>query len=497
MVLAEDPCGLNTKGAVRNFALTVKDAKQATVYCHNIEACGACVCGLGWQSKAIHVVSQTQGCPPRRCPHTVHAGIASRTLFISANPLKLPESPVVATRLFVQAGAGDCRHFRSLPDAARRQRTPGPVAMDEFCKSRKLGAPMGQEGAPQGVELPVVVAEYSAAIDMSRTGAVWSETTRDVATEIVVPLSVLEALGPDVFAGQLVSVTCATSPRVKHVARLVPADLCRDPLLSPAAAEANGLDAAACTVAGKPAALLSPVLAFNLGIPYQIAQLMSLMQPDADKRRPPRRSTVTLTPLPSAWPDDSDDAAKTTPWTPGNSAPTMHAATHVGLAICATADVLPPFQIEDYQEELQEAAKALQGKPREEEDADKNALDPLTEQERENRDKEMMSVRASHPCFSLLARSSRAAHDRSLTRSRTPSCTNPQAHSLASWRVRASQCKLTPPAARCRRSQTSQRRSTLCASATSLSSRRSARRSWARCRRRTRRAPLQSASSCS
>ena len=266
--------------------------------------------------------------------------------------------------------------------------------MEEYCRSRKLGPALGHEASANAVELPVVVAEYSAAIDSSLTGATWADNTRDVATEVVVPFSVLEALGPDVFAGQLVSITCATSPKVKHVARLVPIDLCKEPLLSPAAADANGLDVHACTVSGKPAALLSPVLAFNLGIPYQIAQLMALMQPDAAKRRGPRRSTVTLAALPPTWPDDSDDAAKATPWTPGNSSPTLHAATHIGLAICATAEVLPPFHIEDFQEELQEAAKALQGKPKtEEEDADKNALDPLTEQERENRDKEMMSVR--------------------------------------------------------------------------------------------------------
>jgi hypothetical protein len=249
----------------------------------------------------------------------------------------------------------------------------------------------------------VVVSEYSAVIDHTKTGAAWTSDIRDRSVEIVVPLSVLGDLGRHAFAGQLVCVSSLVySPKVKHVARIIPIDICKEPLLSPAAAKANAVDLSSCTIAGEPVALISPVLAFNLGIPYAITQLMHLMAPSSSHPKTFSQSTISLSVIRGAWPDDRQDCLIRTVWTPGNSQPSMHAAQHVGLALCSKAEIMPPFNIEDYQESIQEAARKMQGlKPSEDEKLDQLATDKLSEQEHAQRDKDTMDVRSLNHFFRI------------------------------------------------------------------------------------------------
>ena len=259
--------------------------------------------------------------------------------------------------------------------------------MQTYCHERKVGSALGNGAGPGGkaVELPAAIMERRVEIDSARTSTSWDDRNRDAACEIVVPMSVLEELGKDVYAGQLVCITASTCADVRHVARLVPVDLCATPPLSPATAAALDVDTAACTIGGKAGVLLSPMLAFNLGIEYQLAQLL---QPDELKRWV-KRCTVKLTMLPASWPDEREDAMLATPWVPGNAKPLVHAATHVALAHCLAPERSPPFNVTDAQEDLKEAAAAMQGKEKEKEKdevagGDDDALSKLRQELRED-----------------------------------------------------------------------------------------------------------------
>jgi hypothetical protein len=265
--------------------------------------------------------------------------------------------------------------------------------MERFCKARGLGSPLCLDGLDPTVELPVVVSEYAAVIDSAKAGDAWLSENRDCSVEIVVPLSVLKRLGPHAFAGQLVCVCSPFSPKIKHVARIIPIDICKELLLSPAAAKSNQVDLSACTRAGAPVAVVSPPLAFNLGIPYAMTQLMQLMAPPTSRPDFLKQNTISLSVIRGTWPDDRQDCIIRTAWTPGGSMPSMHAAQHVGLALCNKAEIMPPFNIEDYQESMQEAARKLQGlKPTEDEKLDQMATDKLAEHEHAQRDKDTMNV---------------------------------------------------------------------------------------------------------
>jgi hypothetical protein len=149
--------------------------------------------------------------------------------------------------------------------------------MQAYCSDRKLGEALENIHGKLCTELwlPAAVMRYRPQLDKSIVGdTAWQDTERDEAIEIVVPFSVLEKLGKFVCAGQLVSVCSEYSAPVTHVARLVPAELCRAQMLSPDATKALEIDETTCIAAsGQEVALLSPMLAFNLGLPYSLSEL--------------------------------------------------------------------------------------------------------------------------------------------------------------------------------------------------------------------------------
>lgn len=149
--------------------------------------------------------------------------------------------------------------------------------MQTYCSDRKLGEALDNSHGSVTAELclPAAVMRYRPQLDKTITGErAWHDTERDEAVEIVVPLSVIEKLGKFVCAGQLVSVCSEYSAPVTHIARLVPAEICTSQMLSPDAAEALDMDEATCmTALGQEVALLSPMLAFNLGLPYNLGEL--------------------------------------------------------------------------------------------------------------------------------------------------------------------------------------------------------------------------------
>jgi hypothetical protein len=180
-----------------------------------------------------------------------------------------------------------------------------------------------------------------------------------VAIEIVIPSSVFDKLGKFAHAGQLVSVCSEYSTPMSHVARLVPAELCKAQILSPAAADALQIDEELCmTRAGDEVALLSPMLAFNLGLPYHLSELTHGKQLALWLGK---RNGIKIKPLKSALPRDVSDLHTAEPWTPGASTAAVPAATHVGLAMLRVAEKQVPFNIVEYQDNLQAAMQAMQG----------------------------------------------------------------------------------------------------------------------------------------
>lgn len=145
--------------------------------------------------------------------------------------------------------------------------------MQTYCSDKKLGEALEScHGSLSGeLSLPAAVMRHRPKLAGEVT---WHETERDEAIEIVVPLSVIEKLGKFVSAGQLAAVTSEYSAPVTHIARLVPAELCTSQMLSPEACQAFEIDEATClTASGQEVALLSPMLAFNLGLPYFVSEL--------------------------------------------------------------------------------------------------------------------------------------------------------------------------------------------------------------------------------
>ena len=149
--------------------------------------------------------------------------------------------------------------------------------MQVYCSDKKLGEALSSSHGPlfTSVCLPAAVMRYRPQLNKSILGeGAWKDIDRDEAIEIIVPLSVIEKLGKYTCAGQLVAVSSEYSSSVKHIARLVPAELCTSQMLSDEGCAALGIDDVTClTSSGEEVALLSPMLAFNLGLPYNLAEL--------------------------------------------------------------------------------------------------------------------------------------------------------------------------------------------------------------------------------
>jgi hypothetical protein len=265
--------------------------------------------------------------------------------------------------------------------------------MESYCSERQVGAALTSLLEPdcKSVELPAAVLDSRIEIDGSKTGSPWANRDRDIACEVVVPISVLESLGKDVYAGRPVSISCSTSPDVQHIARIIPLDLCKKPHMSSTVKDALDVDMASCTAGGKPTALISPMLAFNLGIPYQMAQLM---EPEEFKRWFQKKSIITIATIGASWPDDRDDIKTASPWAPGCASGLMHAATHVALAHCARPEKVPPFNIIDFQDNLTAAAAAMQGmaEEKDEDELQDDDVDELSKQQHEQWESDTMKV---------------------------------------------------------------------------------------------------------
>lgn len=60
-------------------------------------------------------------------------------------------------------------------------------------------------------------------------------------------------------------------------------------------------------------------------------------------------------PLSSALPSDSEDMFTAQAWEPGTAQPEVPAATHIGLAVISSPQKQAPFNIVEYQDNLQQA----------------------------------------------------------------------------------------------------------------------------------------------
>jgi len=229
--------------------------------------------------------------------------------------------------------------------------------MQTYAKEKHLGAALQAPTAEAGksIELPAAALQWAPQLDSAAMGRAWQQ--RDTLIEVVVPLQVLEALGKDVCAGALVHIASAAYPESRHIARLVPVELCAGPLLPPAAAAALDVDPATCVDGAKrPVALLSPFLAFNLGLPYHLAQLM----PGESLARllHARGSRVTLTTFAAAPPGD---LVLRGAWTPCGAVHEVPAAAEVTFTRVAHPVKPPPFSIEDHVDSMQAMASAMSG----------------------------------------------------------------------------------------------------------------------------------------
>lgn len=269
--------------------------------------------------------------------------------------------------------------------------------MQGYAKEKQLGVPLcsASELEVRSVDLPASVLQYKPHLDESSVGmGAWRE--RDPLIEMVVPLSVLQHLGRDVCAGQLVSVCCSAAPDTQHLARIIPVQACQQPLLPPAAAHALGIDQATCKdTSNRSVALLSPFLAFNLGVPYHLAQLVP-GDASLNKWLHSKANRITITCIPQVFPSPSAghlmNLRRT--WAPGNFHQEVPLAAHVGLAHIRRTEKPPPFDIEEHQTAIEKAAADAQaaqaGAPQEPGDQD---LIDLQAAEVEAESNAMMAVR--------------------------------------------------------------------------------------------------------
>eukprot|EP00892_Ulva_mutabilis_P012344 jgi/Ulvmu1/9482/UM052_0051.1 len=268
------------------------------------------------------------------------------------------------------------------------------VRVEEYCKDRHVGAPLTSihSESSTSVTLPVAVLQYQASLDTQQLGPAWSAQERDQATELVVPLSVFSRLGKDVYAGQLVHIKTQYSGTSRHVARLVPAEAVASHIFSDAACEALQIDEQTCqTTSGQEIACISPILAFNLGLPYAVGEVTHGKDMATWLSK---RNSITISVTGQYWPSDSDEHQMAEAWTPARSNKAFHAATHIGLSHIERPQKNPPFSIVDYQDNLAAAAQAMSGGPPKpaKDEVEDTEIDDLSAEQHKQRESDTMTA---------------------------------------------------------------------------------------------------------
>lgn len=268
------------------------------------------------------------------------------------------------------------------------------VRLQEYCTARHVGSPLTSihDDASASVTLPAAVLQYRASLDTTQLGPSWPKQERDQATEIVVPMSVFARLGKDVYAGQLVHIKTQYSGSSRHVARLVPAEAVASHVFSDEACEALQIDEQTCrTKSGQEIACISPMLAFNLGLPYAVGEVTHGTDMASWLNK---RNSVTISVTGMSWPFDSDEHQMTDAWTPSKSSKFFHSATHIGLSHLERPQKNPPFSIVDYQDNLQAAAQAMSGGPPKppEDEVEDTEVDDLSAEQHKQRESDTMQA---------------------------------------------------------------------------------------------------------
>ena len=68
-----------------------------------------------------------------------------------------------------------------------------------------------------------------------------------------------------------------------------------------------------------------------------------------------KKNGITIMPLSSVLPSESEDTFTAQAWEPGTAQPEVPAATHIGLAVISIPQKQAPFNIVEYQDNLQQA----------------------------------------------------------------------------------------------------------------------------------------------
>lgn len=269
------------------------------------------------------------------------------------------------------------------------------VRLQQYCTDRHVGAPLSnlQDDPSVSVTLPAAVLQYRVSLDAGQLGSAWPAKERDEATEIVIPISVFAKLGKDVYAGQLVHIKSQYSGSSRHIARLVPAEAVASHIFSDEACEALKIDEKTCTTAsGQEVACISPILAFNLGLPYAVGEVTHGQDMSAWLSK---RNGVTISVLGPSWPADSEDHQMSDAWIPARSNKSIQTATYIGLSHLERPQKNPPFSIVDYQDNLQAAAQAMSGGPPKppEDEVEDTEIDDLSAEQHKQRDSDTMQAR--------------------------------------------------------------------------------------------------------
>lgn len=270
------------------------------------------------------------------------------------------------------------------------------VRLQQYCADRHVGAPLSSisDDTASSFTLPAAVLQYRATLDSAQLGSSWPAKERDETTEIVVPISVFPKLGKDVYAGQLVYIKSPYSGSTRHIARLVPSEAVASHMLSEEACEALQINEEKCTTAsGQEIALVSPILAFNLGLPFAVAEVMLGQDMSSWLSK---RNSVTISPVESnSSLKDAADHQMTEAWVPSRSSKSIETATYIGLSHLERPQKNPPFSIVDYQDNLQAAAQAMSGAPPKpaDDELEDTEIDDLSAEQHKQRESDTMAVR--------------------------------------------------------------------------------------------------------
>lgn len=68
-----------------------------------------------------------------------------------------------------------------------------------------------------------------------------------------------------------------------------------------------------------------------------------------------KKNGIKIMPLSNSIPSETADMFTSQAWEPGTARPELPAATHIGLAVISTPQKQAPFNIVEYQDNLQQA----------------------------------------------------------------------------------------------------------------------------------------------